>query len=164
VNTIAREHPVDPGQIGALLLQSALVSAIHVNVETKGCATWAPVRNAREDWARWGAWECWADCTVRPLKLDDGSEGPMIVVPTGHWIAWDSANPESKIGYPNREQAEQLAVLRNEGARTRVVPFSGQPFASRIDFDELHALVAPRVAKLAETLSPEARALLGQAT
>jgi hypothetical protein len=113
-----------------------------------GGATWAPVRDPAADWSAWGSWEAWEECQIGLL------EGGQAVgaIPTGGWLAWNSAEPAQVIGIPAgpsaRKQAEMWALLRNSGKRTRVVPRRGMPEASKLVFADVAREVGAEVERL----------------
>lgn len=118
-------------------------------LDLKGCGSWAPVRAADFDASAWGDWEAWEHATFGELP-----NGCVGATRTGEWVAYDMKTG-THFGFPTREQAERLAVLRNENAPTRVVHFDGTAETSAIDYDALHELVEAQMLRDADQRAVE---------
>lgn len=109
-----------------------------------GALAWAPGRDPKINWSKWGAWEAWAFC-----KEGDLPDGRVGLIPTGDWIAWDSATG-AQLGFKTRYLAEGWALYMNEGKRTRIVdPLRGGFSESRLKYDEIAAKMRPLIAAAA---------------
>lgn len=111
--------------------------------DAEGRASWAPVRPADFDADLWGPWECWEQCEIGPLPKANPDDPECIgAVKTGHWVAWDSVGNDS-ILCQDRVTAEAIAVVKNDGAATRVVFADGTAEKSGLDLEEAKALPHP---------------------
>ncbi len=112
-------------------------------LDLKGGGTWAPCRDPKADWSDWGRYEAWEHRAMKEIP----ERNVVAPVPTGDWILWDSRTGQ-QIGFGDkaamtaRQQAEMLAVLANEGDRTRVVA------GADVQVSTVAALVSPVEDKL----------------
>lgn len=114
-----------------------------------GSVAWTPSRPAGVDFSAWGNWEVWEHQRPNAGRLE----------PTGDWVAWDSVSGQ-QIGFSDKavmtakHQAEMMALMMNDGRRTRVVPASGGFSASRLVYENVKAMVDARVATLSGDALP----------
>ncbi len=126
-----------------LTLAAAALAAMPLDLDMKGGAVWAPLRNPKVNYAKWGVFEAWLCCRIG--KINECTTGP---IPTGDWVCWDSRTGQM-IGFANKsalsaqQQAEILAVSQNQGMPTRVVNPFGSVTASKYTLREVEKLLAP---------------------
>lgn len=140
---------------------STALATMSLDLDLKGGAEWAPLRNPKKDYSKWGRYEAWQYCKIG--KINECLVGP---VPTGDWIFWDSmaAPGQGQLGFATRsvltaqQQAEILAVSQNQGKPTRVVYMSGECEASKYTLKDAQRIFGPALAEYEEQLRAQAEA------
>ena len=137
-------------QRSLLSVASAAIAAMPLDLDMKGGAEWAPRRNPKGDYSKWGTCEVWLCCRIG--KVNECTTGP---IPTGDWCCWNTETGHI-MGFSNKEklsaqqQAEIFAVLQNEGKPTRVVnPFGGVTTSS-YTLREVQTLLGPALREYSE--------------
>jgi hypothetical protein len=123
-------------------LEGLCATLIKNDLDLKGGATWAPVREVGRDYSAWGSWEVWPECTVGVLP-----SGAVGAIHTGAFMAWE-AHSGQQMCFRSQKEAEMFAVLQNGPAvdsvpaATRVVALDGAESRSRFDYEKVRAAVA----------------------
>lgn len=133
-----------------LSIAASAIAAMPLNLDMKGGATWAPTRNPKVDYSKWGTCEVWLFCRIG--KINECTTGP---VPTKDWVCWNTVSGQL-MGFVDKEklsaqqQAEIFAVLQNEGKPTRVVNPFGIVTTSKYTLREVEKLLAPALREYSE--------------
>lgn len=124
---------------------AALLASLPVNLDMKGGGTWAPARDPKGSYKKWGVWEAWE--VFRIGKINECLVGPIA---TGDWCAWNSQTG-AQLGFmpmsgkSAKWQAEVCAISQNQGMPTRVVSGCGRAVASEITSREVNGLLREAV-------------------
>jgi hypothetical protein len=138
-----------PGQ-NIIEQTAAALANMSLDLDLKGGAVWAPARNPKGDYSRWGVCEVWLNCRIG--KINECTTGP---IPTGDWICWNTATGHI-MGFVNKQhlsaqqQAEIFAVLQNEGKPTRVVNPFGDITTSNYTLAQVERLLGPALREYRE--------------
>jgi hypothetical protein len=122
---------------------AAALAAMPLDLDMKGGAEWAPRRNPKVNYAKWGVCEVWLFCRIG--KINECTVGP---VPTRDWVCWNSETGFT-MGFVDKEklsaqqQAEIFAVLQNGSKPTRVVNPFGSVATSKYTLREVEKLLGP---------------------